>query len=125
MLRLVADPARSGSPLRRALPLLLLLWTMAAPRADALDEARKSSGVERVHTELGLTGAGVLVAIIDRGLDYTHPGFRTESGSTRLEAIFDLTDDGGAKVPSKEFMIFIMITKSSFYVIPNQKIFLR
>jgi len=33
----------------------------------------------------GLTGAGVLVAIVDSGVDYTHPDFLHDDGTTRLE----------------------------------------
>lgn len=36
-----------------------------------------------------LSGEGVLVAVIDSGIDYTHPDFRNEDGSTRIVAIYD------------------------------------
>lgn len=42
----------------------------------------------------GLTGAGVIVAVIDSGIDYTHPDFRNSSGSTRILCIWDQTIDG-------------------------------
>jgi subtilisin family serine protease len=79
----------------RALGFLAALL-LAGP-ADALDEARRQMGVDKVHAEMGLTGRGVLLAVIDRGLDYTHPALRSADGSTRLHAIFDLTDPSGAK----------------------------
>lgn len=37
---------------------------------------------------LGLSGKGVLLAIIDSGIDYTHPDFRNADGSTRLLALW-------------------------------------
>lgn len=36
-----------------------------------------------------LSGEGVLVGIIDSGIDYTHPDFRNEDGSTRIHSIYD------------------------------------
>ncbi len=39
----------------------------------------------------GLTGRGVLVAIIDSGLDYRHPDFRNEDGTTRILSFWDQT----------------------------------
>ncbi|NUT53268.1 MAG: S8 family serine peptidase [Saccharothrix sp.] len=33
----------------------------------------------------GLTGEGVLLAVIDSGIDWSHPDFRHEDGTTRLE----------------------------------------
>ena len=40
---------------------------------------------------LSLTGQGVLVAVIDTGIDYQNPLFRNEDGSTRIRAIWDQT----------------------------------
>lgn len=36
-----------------------------------------------------LSGQGVLVAIIDSGIDYTHPDFNNPDGTSRIIAIFD------------------------------------
>ena len=36
--------------------------------------------------QFDLFGEGVLVAIIDSGIDYGHPDFRNEDGTTRIEA---------------------------------------
>ena len=38
-----------------------------------------------------LSGQGVLVAIIDSGIDYTHPDFNNPDGTSRIIAIFDET----------------------------------
>ena len=42
----------------------------------------------------GLTGKGVLVAIIDSGIDYYHPFFRNEDGTTRIVELWDQTIQG-------------------------------
>ena len=43
---------------------------------------------------LGLTGEGVLVAVIDSGIDYTHPDFRNPDGTTRILYLWDQTESG-------------------------------
>lgn len=40
----------------------------------------------------GLTGAGTIVAVIDSGIDYAHPDFINEDGTTRIIELFDETD---------------------------------
>ena len=37
----------------------------------------------------GTTGAGVLLGAVDFGCDFAHPAFRTETGATRLEFLWD------------------------------------
>jgi len=39
----------------------------------------------------GVTGKGVIVAILDRGIDYTHPDFRNPNGTTRIKFMWDLS----------------------------------
>ncbi len=41
-----------------------------------------------------LSGAGVIVAIIDSGIDYTHPDFRNADGTTRILYIWDQSGEG-------------------------------
>ena len=43
---------------------------------------------------LSLTGKGVLVAVLDSGVDYTHPEFRNADGTTRILAYWDQTGSG-------------------------------
>ena len=44
----------------------------------------------------GLNGEGVLVGIIDSGIDWMSADFRNPDGTTRVKAIWDLTDSLGA-----------------------------
>ena len=43
----------------------------------------------------GIAGQGIVVGIVDSGLDLGHPDFRRPDGSTRVLWALDLTDDGG------------------------------
>ncbi|WP_283681428.1 S8 family peptidase [Parablautia sp. Marseille-Q6255] len=65
----------------------------------SLDEGRAASCISAVQTpEMGLFGEGILVAVIDSGVDYFHPDFRNEDGSTRIVALWDQTEQpGGAQ----------------------------
>lgn len=49
-----------------------------------------------------LSGAGVLVAVIDSGIDYAHPDFRNVDGTTRILALWDQTIPSGS-VAAPEF----------------------
>ena len=43
---------------------------------------------------VNLTGKGVLVAIIDSGIDYLHPDFRNNDGTSRIVELWDQTIQG-------------------------------
>ncbi len=56
------------------------------------DAGRTASCVSTVAAPpFDLTGRGILVAVIDSGVDYFHPDFRDEDGSTRIVAMWDQT----------------------------------
>ena len=43
---------------------------------DLLKEARVLFGIDDIHKNEGITGAGIRVAVIDTGIDHTHPEFK-------------------------------------------------
>lgn len=83
-----------------------------ASRLLGLDMVRAEIGADRVASQFGFTGRGVLIAVLDRGIDYSHPDFRNEDGTTRIEAIFDLVDDTGAKAPGNGYGVGTLYTKA-------------
>jgi uncharacterized protein (TIGR03382 family) len=54
-----------------------------------LDRAAQMVGAPTARASTGLTGRGVLVGILDTGIDATHPDVRTADGKTRLHAVLD------------------------------------
>lgn len=58
----------------------------------AVNQAKSVSCINPVQTErYGLTGKGVIVALLDSGIDYSHSDFRNADGSTRILALYDET----------------------------------
>ena len=61
----------------------------------ALEEAKAASCLTSVQRGVeGLSGKGVIFACVDSGVDYTHPDFRNEDGSTRILYLWDQTIPG-------------------------------
>ena len=64
-----------------------------------LDSMAVETGIATVRTVTpptitGQTGAGVLIGIVDTGVDLTHPDFKNEDGTTRLVSVWDQTVTG-------------------------------
>ncbi len=73
--------------------------------------ALESAGIIQVQEQsfLELTGRGVLVGIIDTGIDYTNPIFRFEDGTSKIVSIYDQTISGN---PPDNFYIGTEYTNS-------------
>ena len=61
--------------------------------ADRSMEAACIPPVQRKNG-LGLTGRGVLIGLVDSGLDLNHPEFLGEDGLSRVTALWDMTAEG-------------------------------
>ncbi|TAH70861.1 MAG: peptidase S8 [Anaerolineaceae bacterium] len=74
-----------------------------------VNEGRLVSCINPIqNAPFSLFGEGVLIAVIDSGIDYSHPDFRNEDGTTRIEALWDQTIPGS---PPKGFLIGTLYTR--------------
>lgn len=69
------------------------------------DSARLLHYVNQVHNGTGgldspYTGKGVIVGIVDQGLDFTHPDFKNDDGTTRVLRYWDHTLSSGGPASS-------------------------
>lgn len=77
-------------------------WISSQPEIEYIEKPKKlffsaaqgrsASCINPLQTgPFDLRGQGVLVAVIDSGVDYFHPDFRNEDGTTRIVALWDQT----------------------------------
>ncbi len=62
-----------------------------------LDESLPAVGMDRVRpaADTGPTGAGVIIGIVDSGIDWSHPDFIRPDGRSRILYLWDQTDPAG------------------------------
>lgn len=101
----------TGSRILR-LSLVLAGCALGAPLSLAINLVRNEVRAGRATNEFSATGRGVIIAILDRGIDYTHPDFRNADGTTRIAAIFDLTDDTGAQASSNPYRVGTLYSRA-------------
>ncbi len=67
--------------------------------SPTLFEARKAIKATEVQKGIGiplpLNGEGVIVGVVDRGMDYTHPTFRDENGKIRIAGAWSMNSKAG------------------------------
>ena len=69
------------------------------------DVGRQVSCIDAVQeAPYDLTGRGVLVGIVDSGIDLTNPDFRNEDGTTRIVALWDQADREYTSEEINEFL---------------------
>ncbi|NLY47766.1 MAG: S8 family peptidase [Clostridiales bacterium] len=74
-----------------------------------VNEGKLASCINPVQmAPYSLFGEGVLIAVIDSGIDYSHPDFRNDDGTTRIAALWDQTIPGN---PPAGFLIGTLYTR--------------
>lgn len=81
-----------------------LLLNVDTPLFDTCIEPARSL------PEIDLTGRGILIAILDSGIDYQHPDFISDSGESRIVALWDQT--GGSTPAPSGFQFGSLYTQS-------------
>lgn len=70
-----------------------------APVSLSLDAARRETGADYVQSGTGLNmgydGSGVVIGIIDSGLEYDHINFYDEKGNLRIKRVWNQQDNSG------------------------------
>lgn len=70
------------------------------PLALDMDLALTESRTAPVQQQPGeLRGRGVLIGVVDTGIDYTHPDFRRPDGSSRISKLWDQAAASGGTTP--------------------------
>ena len=80
-----------------ALPLVAASSAIEYIRSERYYLPYDDPGVESVRAartsqRLGLTGRGVIIGVLDSGLDWSHPDFLRRDGTTRIVALLDLSE---------------------------------
>ena len=78
-------------------------WLLVAATLSAMDLVRVESRIDDAIARFGVTGQGVIVALLDRGIDWKNNDFRNADGTTRIKYIYDLTDPTGAFAPGNPY----------------------
>jgi minor extracellular serine protease Vpr len=76
--------------IRAGLCLALCVLLPSFSIGDTL--ANQDTQADKAFAKYGATGKGVIVAILDRGIDYTHPDFRNSNGTTRIKMMWDFSN---------------------------------
>lgn len=66
-------------------------WSVGAQRRLLLDQSVQRTGAITVRTRSGLRGRGVVVGVVDSGVDVRHADLRSASGATRVAWLLDFS----------------------------------
>jgi len=96
------------------LPFMILIFTGLFFTNNLFSQgvhAREESKLNEALQQYPLDGEGIVIAMIDRGLDYFHPDFRDENGNTRLLYYYDMINQEGANDPGNPYGVGTIFTE--------------
>lgn len=85
-------------------------------------------GSEHLNPSLGLFGLGIIIGIVDTGIDYQHPAFKNNDNSTRILSIWDQTQENSNLIPegftfgaeySKELINLALKSENPLSIVPT------
>ncbi len=77
---------------RRTEAVRSIPWEISKTEAErSISQENSEIGNPWKLQDQGYTGKGVIVAVLDSGIDYAHPDFRNPDGSTRILELWDQT----------------------------------
>ncbi len=102
-------------------PSLFTLTASIRPQVSGVNQIQRNPA-------LALYGTGVIVGIIDTGIDYQHPAFRHNDGSTRIVSIWDQTIQTGTPPEtftygseySRELINLALISAEPLSIVPSE-----
>lgn len=57
-------------------------------------QSNRAACVITARNKYSIEGCGVVIGFIDSGIDFTHPAFKNEDGTSRVEYIYNLNENG-------------------------------
>lgn len=99
-------------------PKRLYFSTFQEKGASCITSVQGSRTIPGIGTA-GLTGRGILVGVVDSGVDYRHPDFCKEDGSTRILKLWD--QGAGVEYTREMIDAALALTPSEGYnIVPEQ-----
>src|ERR1700687_3515586 len=69
----------------------VLLFTCLVRISLGMDRVRQETQTDAAVAKYGVTGRGVTVAILDRGIEWRNPDFIKTDGTTRIKWLLDMS----------------------------------
>ena len=106
------------SDLNRLDELVKLQYVELPKALETTDyQSNNVSCVQSAWNTYGLSGEGTVIGFLDTGIDFTHPGFNSDLGGTRIQYIYDLQSN---KLYTKADIDKALSSDDPYSVVPIQ-----